>query len=198
MASLFDTLQVQAFRAGITARTKESQKWFRNKIEDMKTPSRQALLKDDALNPTSKELMGAMYMYFYDPKHKKTLAYYDRFPLILMIEPRKGGFLGLNLHYLRPDIRDKFLDELMKLAPGKVTDTSRLRRLRYDLISGTRKYKEFRPCLKMYLTSNIRSKMVRVPMSEWEIAVFLPTEQFKKAPKNTVWKDSIKIARQRP
>ena len=28
MASLFDTLQANAFRSGITARTKESKKWF--------------------------------------------------------------------------------------------------------------------------------------------------------------------------
>ena len=123
MASLFDTLQAQAFRAGITARTKKSQKWFRDKIEDIRMPSRQALLKDSALDPTTRELRGSMYMYFYDPKHKQTLPYYDRFPLTIMIEPRKNGFLGLNLHYLRPDIRAKFLDELMKLAPGNVRDT---------------------------------------------------------------------------
>jgi hypothetical protein len=196
MASLFDTLQAQAFRAGITARTKKSQKWFRDKIEDMKAPDRRALLKDDALEPTTRELRGSMYMYFYDPKHKKTLPYYDRFPLVLLIEQRKGGFLGLNLHYLRPDIRAKFLDELMKLSPGKITDKSRLMKARYDLISSTRKYKEFRPCLKMYLSNHVKSRMVRVPMSEWEIAIFLPTEQFKKSQKSKIWADSIKIARQ--
>jgi len=196
MASLFDTLQAQAFRAGITARTKKSQKWFRDKIEDIRMPSRQALLKDSALDPTTRELRGSMYMYFYDPKHKQTLPYYDRFPLTIMIEPRKNGFLGLNLHYLRPDIRAKFLDELMKLAPGNVRDTSRLMKARYDLLSSTRKYKEFRPCLKMYLSDHVKSRLVRVPMSEWEIAVFLPTEQFRKSGKTKVWAESIKIARQ--
>ena len=196
MASLFDTLQAQAFRAGITARTKKSQKWFRDKIEDIRMPSRQALLKDSALDPTTRELRGSMYMYFYDPKHKQTLPYYDRFPLTIMIEPRKNGFLGLNLHYLRPDIRAKFLDELMKLAPGNVRDTSRLMKARYDLLTSTRKYKEFRPCLKMYLSDHVKSRLVRVPMSEWEIAVFLPTEQFRKSGKTKVWAESIKIARQ--
>jgi hypothetical protein len=196
MASLFDTLQAQAFRAGITARTKKSQKWFRDKIEDMKMPSRQSLLKDDALDPTTRELRGSMYMYFYDPKHKATLPYYDRFPLVLLIEPRKNGFLGLNLHYLRPDIRAKFLDELMKLSPAKVKDTSRLIKARYDLLTSTRKYKEFRPCLKMYLSDHVKSRLVRVPMSEWEIAIFLPTEQFRKSGKSKVWAESIKIARQ--
>jgi hypothetical protein len=32
-------------------------------------------------------------------------------------------------------------------------------------------------------------------MAEWEIAIFLPTEQFKKKGKAAVWADSNKIIR---
>jgi hypothetical protein len=32
-------------------------------------------------------------------------------------------------------------------------------------------------------------------MSDWEIAIFLPTEQFKKKGKVAVWAESAKIAR---
>jgi len=195
MASLFDTLQLGALRSGITLRTKASKKWFQEKIEDMKKPSRAALLRDNALEPSSREMVGNMYMYFYDPKGKQDLPYYDRFPLVVMIERYKDGFLGLNLHYLRPDIRAKFLDELMKLAPGKVKSNTRLLKAKYDLLQSTRKFKEFRPCLKRYLGSQIRSKVVRVPMPEWEIAIFLPTDQFVKASKTEVWNESIRIAR---
>lgn len=195
MASLFDTLQLGALRSGITLRTKASKKWFQEKIEDMKKPSRTALLRDNALEPSSREMVGNMYMYFYDPKGKQDLPYYDRFPLVVMIERYKDGFLGLNLHYLRPDIRAKFLDELMKLAPGKVKSNTRLLKAKYDLLQSTRKFKEFRPCLKRYLGSQIRSKVVRVPMPEWEIAIFLPTDQFVKASKTEVWNESIRIAR---
>ena len=195
MASLFDTLQANAFRAGITARTKESQKWFQANIENMQTPGRRELLKDKALEPTDRMIFGNMFMYFYDPKHKETLPYYDRFPLTIMLEPTKTGFQGLNLHYLRPDVRAQFLDELMGLGPKNVTDKSRLTKLRYDLIQSTRKYKEFKPCFKTYLNDHVKSRIVRVPMTEWEIAIFLPTEQFKKAGKAKIWKDSISIAR---
>ena len=197
MASLFDTLQANAFRAGVSARTRESRKWFQKNVEKLKMPSRNALLKDDALDPASKTMVGSMYMYFYDPKHKKTLPYYDRFPLTIMIDKAPGGVVGLNLHYLRPDIRAKFLDELMKLAPSKVKNNTRLTKLRMELLASTRKYKEFKPCYKHYLTSKVASRLVRVPMTEWEIAIFLPTEQFKKTSKANVWKESIKIARQR-
>jgi len=195
MASLFDTLQLGAIRSGVTLRTKESKKWFREKIDGMKKPSRAALLRDSALEPTQREMIGNMYMYVYDPKTKQDLPYYDRFPLVIMIEKYKDGFLGLNLHYLRPDVRAKFLDELMRLAPGKVKSNSRLLKAKYSLLQSTRKYKEFRPCIKRYLGSQIRSKVVRVPMTEWEIAIFLPTDQFVKASKTEVWNESIKIAR---
>ena len=108
MASLFDTLQAGAQRAGINARTKKSREWFQSKVKELGRVNRQALLKDDALDPTTREIAGSMYMYFYDPKTKKTLPYYDRFPLIIMVEQASGGFYGLNLHYLRPDIRAEF------------------------------------------------------------------------------------------
>ncbi len=197
MASLFDTLQAGAQRAGVTARTKKSREWFQAKVKELGTVNRKALLRDDALEPTNREIVGSMYMYFYDPKTKETLPYYDRFPLIIMVEQAKGGFYGLNLHYLRPDIRAEFLDELMKLAPKKATDKTRITRMKYDLLKGVQKYKEFKPCFKHYLTGHIKSKMVRVPMTDWEIAIFLPTEQFTKASKTKVWQESLKIAKRK-
>ena len=194
MASLFDTLETQAFRAGITARTDDSKKWFQANVKKLGAVNRQALLKDDALDKVTKTLWGNMYMYFYDPKLKEELPYYDRFPLIIMVQPAPGGFYGLNLHYLNPRVRAKFLDELMKTAPKRITDKSRIR-ARYDLLTSSRKFKEFKPCFKHYLTSHVASKIVRVPMAEWEIAIFLPTEQFKKKGKTAVWAESNKIAR---
>jgi len=191
MASLFDTLQAGAQRAGVSPRTKESKNWFRKKVNELGDVKPQKLLKDDALDPTSREIAGNMYMYFYDPKHKKTLPYYDRFPLTIMIEPAPGGFYGLNLHYLAPGVRAKFLDALMKTAPKTITDKSRLK-LRYDLLQSTKKFKEFEPCFKHYLGNQVKGRMVRVPMTEWEIAIFLPVEQFKKVKKESVWRYSRK------
>ena len=37
MASLFDTLEIQAFRSGIEARTKESRLWFQRKVKEFIT-----------------------------------------------------------------------------------------------------------------------------------------------------------------
>jgi hypothetical protein len=195
MASLFDTLQANAFRAGIQGRTKASQEWFKKNVTNL-TVSRQGVLKDTALDRTTQQIRGSMYMYFYDPKFKETLPYYDRFPLTIIVDSAPGGFYGLNLHYLNYNTRAKFLDDLMSFGPAKSTENSRLTKLRYQLISSVRKYKEFKPCFKHYLGKHVVSQFARVPMTDWEIAIFLPVEQFKKKSKTSVWNESLKIARQ--
>ena len=192
MASLFDTLQAQAFRAGVAPRSKESLAWFQNNVKKLGDVNQRKLLRDPALDATKNPKPGDMMMYFYDPKFKEELPYYDRFPLTLLVQPAKGGFHGLNLHYLAPGVRARFLDELMELAPKNMNDTSRLVRLRYNLLKGAAKYKEFKPCFKHYLMDHVESQIVRVPMTEWEIAIFLPTEQFKKVKAQSVWRYSRK------
>jgi len=192
MASLFDTLQAQAFRAGVSGRTKESIKWFQDKVQGLNRPSVASLMSDDALDPQGTSVIGEMYMYMYDPKLKKTLPYYDRFPLTIMVDEAPGGFYGINLHYLPPDIRAIFLDKLLALGPKNPKPNSRLTKMRYDLLKGSAKYREFKPCFKHYLAKHVKSKFVRVPITEWEIATFLPVEQFRKANKNTVWTESKK------
>jgi len=190
MASLFDTLQAGAFRAGIQARTDKSRNWFSRQVKELGTVNRNKLMRDDALDPTANPKVGDMIMYFYDPKMKNELPYYDKFPLTILVQPTKGGFQGLNLHYLSPKVRALFLDRLMDLAPKNVTDSTRLARLRYNTIKGANKYKEFRPCFKQYLMSQVKSRIVRVPMTDWEIAVFMPTQQFKKVKDESVWRYS--------
>ena len=152
-------------------------------------------MKQEPLQLRNRHGIGNMYMYFYDPKHKLTLPYYDRFPLTIMVDGAKGGFYGLNLHYLNYNTRAKFLDDLMAFGPALPNESSRLTKLRYNLLSGVQKFKEFKPCFKHYLGEHVKSQFSLVPMTDWEIAIFLPVEQFKKKSKTSVWNESLKIAR---
>jgi hypothetical protein len=43
------------------------------------------------------------------------------------------------------------------------------------------------------LTSHVQSKFMYVYPSEWDIALFLPTERFVKARKNQVWMDTKRM-----
>ena len=71
---LFDRLEREAFRGGIQARTKQSMTWFRTRVSQIKRVSRQQLVTDS--RKRTNPLLGDMVMYFYDPKHKKTLPYF--------------------------------------------------------------------------------------------------------------------------
>ena len=132
-------------------------------------------------------------MYFYDPKHKKTLPYYDRFPLIFMVEKAKGGFYGINLHYLPHSIRAIFFDKLTDFATNNRYNLTTRLRLSYNLLKSSASLKAFQPCFKHYLSEHVRSKIIEVPASEWEAVLFIPTENFKKKSVSTVWSDSRKM-----
>ena len=191
--SFFEKLQLQAFRAGVQPRSDESQKWFRNKLKNIGQVNRQKLLRDSALQRVARPRMGDMYMFFYDPKHKETLPYYDKFPLIIMVEKAPGGFYGLNMHYLPPVLRAKLFDGLAK-SDERYDENTRFR-ARYRLLQSVRKLKYFKPCFKHYLTKHVEGRISKVEAPEWEIALFMPTQRFKKATATQVYADSRKAYR---
>ena len=72
---------------------------------------------------------------------------------------------------------------------SKFDETTKLL-LTYNMLKGFSKIKRAKPTIHRYLTSNVRSKFVLVNADEWEVALFLPVERFKKASKKTVWQHS--------
>lgn len=193
MSNLFNKLELQAFRSGITPRTKESRDWFRRKALALRNVSRSALMKEEPVTLSNRSVVGSMYMFFYDPKHKDTLPYYDSFPLVIVIDKAKDGFLGLNLHYLPPILRAKFLDALLDITSNDKYDETTKFAMSYSLLKKSSKYKYFKPCIKHYLASNVRSRFAKVHAPEWEIAAFLPTADWQKAGKSTVYSNSRRM-----
>lgn len=190
MSNLFYKLEMEAFRNGITPRTQESREWFRRKASAMRSVNRNALMKEEPIQLSNRQIVGSMYMFFYDPKLKSTLPYYDSFPLVIVIGPAEKGFLGLNLHYLPPILRAKFLDSLLDITNNKRYDETTKFNVSYNLLKRAGKYKHFKACVKHYLNEHVRSRFARVEAPEWEIATFLPTADFQKAGKNKVYSDS--------
>jgi len=190
MSNLFQKLELAAFRKGITPRTAESRAWFQKQAGYLGRINNNALLKEPVLKTESEQIPGGMFMYFYDPKTKATLPYYDKFPLTVIVGPAPGGFTGLNLHYLPMVLRAKLLDALMDITSDKKYDDNTKFNLSYNTLKKASKMRYFKPCFKRYLTAHVKSRFARVPASEWEIATFLPTASFEKASKTTVWKDS--------
>lgn len=189
MSNLFHSLEIEAFRKGLTLRTKESQNWFRKRVSSLK-PNRNALMKEEPVQLKTRTIAGNMYMFFYDPKHKATLPFYDSFPLVIPVKPAAGGFHGLNLHYLPPALRAKFLDALLSNLNNRMYDESTRFKINYEMLQRAATLKYFKPCYKHYLNKHVKSRFAMIESPEWEIATFLPTADFQKSSRSSVYSDS--------
>lgn len=190
MAYLIDRIQQQLNKTGLQPRSEAARTWLRKKASDL-SPSRASLLSDKDRQVT-RPFIGHMYFYFYDPKTKDYMKYYDKFPLVIPIEMYHDGFLGLNLHYLHPKQRIILLDKLAEYATDKRFDIRTRLRLSYDLLRRASQAFEATPCIKRYLFSHVQSRMVEIFADEWDIAALLPAENFVGASTSKVWSDSRK------
>ena len=137
-------------------------------------------------------LLGRLYMFLYIPKTKEELPYYDRFPLVFPFRRVTGGFYGLNLHYLSPKYRAILMDQLYNLLNNTDFDETTRLRFTYQLLESSSKYRWFKPCVKHYLKGHMKSQLIYIDPTEWNLALFVPSEQFRKDNKRNVWQDSYR------
>jgi hypothetical protein len=190
MATLIDRIQASLAKEGLTPRTNAARDWLKKKVNDLR-PSPASIMRDKE-RLRDKSFIGRMYFYLYDPKHKDTLPYYDRFPLVIPIERYPDGFLGLNLHYIHPKHRIILLDKLSEAANNsKFDETTRLK-ISYNYLQRASKIFEAQPCIKRYLFNHIDSRFLEITADEWDIAALLPAENFVGANTSKVYYDSRK------
>ena len=163
----------------------KSTQWYRDKIKEFGQPSAQDLIRDGKRN--TKPFYGKLNMFFYNPKFKKKLPYYDTFPLVLPLETYGDGFLGLNLHYLPIPLRIKLLDRLVDYSNNTNFDEST--RIIVDY-SRLKRVKLIQPTIHKYLASQVQSEFRRIDADEFTVATLLPVQRFKKATAKEVWSDS--------
>ena len=177
-----------------SVRQKDARTWFRNQAMAVKSVNRNKFMQDpDVDNFETKideESIGSMYSFFYTPKHKDTLPYYDMFPLVFVIGPKTGGFLGINLHYLPPVLRAKLMDQLHTITNNRKYNNSTKLVVSYELLAKASRFRYFEPCVKHYLFDHVQSKFLRIQPEYWDVALMLPTEKFVKADADTVWNKS--------
>jgi hypothetical protein len=178
--------------------SRKSVTWMQDKIRDLKSPARLAReIATEKSRQSGQFQMGGLYHFFYDPLTKNELPYYDIFPLVIPLKRDSEGFIGLNLHYLPPKYRAAFMDKLMNFAVTNSNDEPKRLRVTYDILAASGNFKEFKPCLKRYLNSQIKSKILTIQPSEWETALFLPTAMFIGAPASKIYAESINKTKSR-
>jgi hypothetical protein len=193
MANVFDELVSRGMRAGVMpGKTAESREWYRTAAGLRKNTSINTFLKEEKRRKNNIKV-GSMYMFVYDPKHKETLPYYDTVPLIFPFEARGDSFLGLNVHYLPPRLRAKLMDGLYEYSNNKKYDETTKIKLSYQLLKSVSKLKYYKPCVKMYLKSHVKTSFVYIYPNEWDIALFLPMAKWQKQSGNYVHQQSRKI-----
>ena len=190
MAKLLDRIKTSLAKEGLTPRTNASRAWLRAKVKDLK-PTSTALMRDrERLKTTS--MIGKMYFYFYDPKTKDSMPYYDQFPLVIPIEKYNDGFLGLNLHYIHPKHRMILLDKLSDTMSNDTYDEKTKLKINYRYLAAASRIFEANPCIKRYLFTQIQSRFLEITADEWDIAAMLPVESFVGASTSKVYADSRK------
>lgn len=188
MTYLLDRIKSSLAKEGLAPRSKAARAWLRAKVQNLK-PTKQALLSDRE-RLRNKSIIGRMYFFFYDPKTKDSMPYYDRFPLVLPIERYPDGFLGLNLHYIHPKQRIVLLDKLSEFTNNSRYDETTKLKLSYQTLASASRIYEASPCIKRYLFSQVQSRFLEISADEWDIAALLPMESFVGASTSKVYADS--------
>lgn len=188
MASLLERLDKES-PAQLQRRSKESLTWFRNRVRRIRTNSEQFYKQSD-LQKSRRFLEGRMFTFFYDPKTKDKLPYYDTFPCVMIVETYGSGFLGLNVHYLPPRIRIRFLEKLFEYTNNEEFDETTRIRITWNLLSSVTKLRASRAAVKRYLYSHVEGSALLVEPKYWDIVSFLPTASFTGASMVDIYRDT--------
>lgn len=190
---IFEKILYDAHVQGIEpSLQKQSIDWFRQKAMSINLVNHQEVFENYKERFRNAVQPGRMLLYQYDAKHKKKLPYFDQLPLIFYLGPFKGGHMGLNLHYLPPQLRAYLMDELYETVTSDKIDFNTRVNISYQSLAQAGKSYLFRPCVKNYLTKQMRSKFFVIDPTEWDIALMLPFERFSGASRNKVWQDSLR------
>lgn len=161
-------LRVKA-KDSAAANNKKSVAWFNDVI---KTSVRG--------HKVSKPVPGSIYAYVYDAKHKDTLPFWDKFPLMIYLGDytAKNGnrlLLGLNLHYIPPKARQEFLENLLVHATtNTITNKTRLK-INWSQVKNMKGADQM---IKAYLPGHIKGSMTEIKPSDWVNVIFMPVQQF--------------------
>ena len=166
----------------------KSTDWFKDKIREFGQPKAMDLIRDGKQRRSP--FFGRLNMFFYDPKLKAKLPYYDTFPLVLPLEGYSDGFLGINFHYLPINLRIRLLDRIVDFSTDTNFDEGTTLDVDYTGVKGLRLVK---PTLKRYLSGRVKTNFRRIDADEFTVATLLPVARFSKAPISKVYSDSRKM-----
>ena len=170
MNRIFDKFNQLADSANVQNGTLRSKNWFmrlasnENQINSINKVT-------DKLKTPSRLKPGMMITYTYTPKYAEKLSYYDTHPLVLITEINRTGWVGMNVHYMHPKQRAHMFYRHQKNGMPFMDES----------------------LTKRYLSNHVLGPVKEIPKEQWEIAIQLPYESFRKVSKEKVWKMTKKV-----
>jgi len=177
-------------------RTVQALTWFKNKIKQtFGDKSIDPQMFFEKKNYPNVPIPGNIVTFRYTPREPAKLPYYDVFPLVLIIKLVPGGFIGLNFHHLHPMDRAGFMGKLEKYQKTFSNNTIRIN-IRYETLKRSLQLVYYKPCIRRYYISSIKTMFYTLTPNEWDVALFLPTEKFVRVRKQKIWEQSQKTLAQ--
>jgi hypothetical protein len=171
-----------------------AKEWFRKQAQAVQDVDTDAMLRSRSSrmqNGLTGESIGTLVLFSYDPKWKDRLPYWDTRPLVIPLEIYKDSMLGLNLHYISPYLRARLLDGLYRISERENNIVTRLK-VSYGLLKATSNLRMYKPCVKKYLWSHVRSRFMILNHDEWDASIFLPFASFVGGDPHRVHMDSYR------
>lgn len=151
-------------------------KWINEKAMDLAagTVQKKMLRSDRGSTP----MVGNLYFFKYDPKHKETLPMYDRYPMAFPIKMYGDGFLGLNMHWLPMGERKNFINVLNEYRKSEVNRPAINAEFIMMLEKSKKVYDLMPKAVHRYLLSYTKSSFIRILPEEYEKAVQLKIDEW--------------------
>jgi|TARA_B100000315_G_scaffold104704_1_gene96053 hypothetical protein len=167
--SLFDDIKDTAAGRELSIR------WYQSRIGDLEgryltAPS----LIDEGISEervTSRPTYWMMNMFRYFPLKGERLPYWDLYPLVLPLQRRSDGFIGLNFHYLPIAQRIKVLDRMKMYG---VERTGRMK-VSFPMIVD---WKGVKQMTRRYKAKRVKSLFLQIPLEDMLIGALLPVQRF--------------------
>jgi hypothetical protein len=155
----------------------ELTKWINQKAKEQVASVVQKRLLHSARAATP--VMGNLYFYKYDPKHKAKLLIYDKYPMAFPIKMYGDGFLGLNMHYLPTGQRKNFVKSIMEYRETSDTPKPEVNAELFRELESTKRIYDVMPqAVHRYLYKQVKSKFITILPEEYEKAVQLKIDEW--------------------
>ncbi|QJT71302.1 DNA end protector protein [Vibrio phage vB_VcorM_GR28A] len=183
--------------------TASARDWFRQRVSKDLNHNTEAVHKQftqwKTRGKTDQGLIGRLFLFAYDAKHKDQLPVWDAWPLVFFFNATVGDGVnwgeegvvylhGVNMHYLPPALRLKLFADLIRFKnDSALRDKTRLK-LSWQVIKAMESNQLAKHAVKTYRADHIRSQLAEIPPKAWVVVIFMQLARWVKGSKQDAWK----------